>query len=183
MNVPMLQISSLLQGQPESDKCLLCEIEVRPVCSSMSCEWSSTFLHRFDWHVYLNPQHLPHRPKEAGGYPIIRCLRSCCKGWQQSHCSFKCLYAQPHFFFFLSSLLLSLRAAASLRLVIRLRWGYDMWNTKILAGLDETNVCPHSEGSFPRTFSSCCLNFCCLFPFTSHHKDLFNKFLRNKPHI
>lgn len=69
-------------------KCLLCEIEVIPICKNCSCGYSLSVLHHFDWCVYLNPQHLAHRPKETDSCSIIRRLGSHYQGWQQSGCIF-----------------------------------------------------------------------------------------------
>lgn len=88
------------KGNLNQKNVLSVKIEVKPVCECINCGWSPSVLHPFDWCVYLNPRHLPHRPKEAGGYSIIRCLWSHCQAWQQSGCVFKCLYAQTLFFIF-----------------------------------------------------------------------------------
>ncbi len=49
---PSKPASRLLHGRPESEKCLLCEIEVKPVRRSMSCGYSLSVLCGFDCCAY-----------------------------------------------------------------------------------------------------------------------------------
>lgn len=89
------------------------------------------------------------------------------------------LNACMHNHTFLSSLLPSLRAVAYLRLVIRLRWCYDMWNMNISADLDETSVSSQWK-PLAKDFFELLLKLLLSFSFSLHTT---RKFLRNKPHV
>lgn len=164
---------AFLQGQPDSEKCILFAIEVKPICKSRSCGCLLSVLRHFDWCVYLNPRHLPHRPKEDGDYTIIRCLRSHCQGWQQSGCVFWMLACTYTGF-------TSFRVVASLRLANRLGWCY-MWNMKSsghcakksMEDKQAERMIHYHENYLPGTLWSCSLNQHCFYLVTSRHKDSF----------
>lgn len=123
---PALHISRSSQGHHESEKHHLCEIEVRRVSRSMSRRQSASVLCGFDWCVYLNPLHRPHRPEEAGGHLISNSLRSHRHGVTPIRLRLVNTCMHRHTL----HLILSLRSVAYFRLIIRL-WWYCMWNRKI----------------------------------------------------
>ena len=124
----MLQISSLCKSNLSQKIVFSVESRWSPFCKICGCGQSLLVLRHFDWCVYLNPQHLPHEPKEADSCFIIHRLGSPRQGWQQSGCVFWMLVCTNTHFFSLPQI--SFRVAASLGLVNRLQWCY-MWNLKI----------------------------------------------------